>query len=125
MSNTISVFGQTLHLDPRPFGGYVATDAEDGSVVGWFKPKSFGCWTFTKNNGERMEGPTRYTMAEAMAAEAQRAHMIASKRSRNATTEHPTIRETGDGSTGNHAVGCSEKPSPPRSPDQQTSQGEK
>lgn len=110
MSNTISVFGQTLHLDPRPFGGYVATDAEDGSVVGWFKPKSFGCWTFTKNNGERMEGPTRYTMAEAMTAGAQRAHMIASKRSRNTTAEHLTIRETSDGGTVNHAVGGSKKP---------------
>ena len=104
MSNTIRAFGRTLHLAPRPFGGFVVEHAEDGSVFGWLKPKTFGCWTFTKNNGERMEGPTRYTMVEAMAAEAQRANLIASKRSRNTITEDPTIHETSEGSTVNHPV---------------------
>ena len=105
MSNTISALGKTLAISPRRGGAYAVTDPKSGDVIGWLKPKSFGCWTFTKNNGERMEGPTRYTMVEAMAAEAQRAHMIASKRSRNTITEHPTIHETSDGSTVDHAVG--------------------
>ena len=116
MSNTISALGQTLHLDPRPFGGFVVTDPKDGSVVGWLKPKSFGCWTFTKNSGERMEGPTRYTMAEAMAAEAQRANLIASKRSQITITEGLTIHETSADGMVNHAVGGSEKPRPPEAP---------
>ena len=116
MSNTIRAFGRTLHLAPRPFGGFVVEHAEDGSVFGWLKPKTFGCWTFTKNNGERMEGPTRYTMVEAMAAEAQRANLIASKRSRNTITEDPTIHETSADGMVNHAVGGSEKPRPPEAP---------
>ena len=104
MSNTISALGKTLAISPRRGGAYVVTDPKSGDVIGLLKPKSFGCWTFTKNNGERMEGPTRYTMVEAMAAEAQRAHMIASKRSRNTITECLTIHETSDGSTVYHTV---------------------
>lgn len=107
MSNTIRAFGRTLHLAPRPLSGFEVTDTKDGSVVGWLKLKSFGCWTFTKNDGERMEGPTRYTMVEAMTAEAQRADMIASKRSQITINESPTIHETSEGSTVHHTVGGS------------------